>query len=86
VANKIVVCKSFTLRALRQRPNAGTYIDFVGYDEQGGKGKQIAVLQTNGPHDQEVLVQSLFNAIYQTWPTGDISFEVDMQGAITRVA
>ena len=70
---------------MRQRPNAGTYVDFIGYDAPGGKGKQNAVLQTNGPMDRESLVRALLSAIGQTWPSGDIRFEVTPQGEIVRV-
>jgi hypothetical protein len=80
-----VVCKSFTLRSLRQRPNAGTYIDFVGFDAPGGKGKQNAVLQTNGPQDRQQLVRDLFDAISRTWPDGDLTFRVTAQGEIIQV-
>ncbi len=86
MAKKVVICQSFTLRCLRQRPNAGTYLEFVSYDAPGGKGKQNGAIQTSGPKDQESLVTDLFKALALTWPNVDIKLTVNSKSEIEGVS
>lgn len=85
MANSIVTCKSYSLYARKQRPNVGTAVDFVSYDDVGQKGTQNGAIQTNGPADQEPLLRDLFRALSTNWASNDLRFEVNKDGEIVRV-
>jgi hypothetical protein len=85
MANSSVTCKSFTLYARKQRPNVGTAVDFVSYDEVGQKGSQNGAIQTNGPSDQQALLRDVFRVLSTNWPSNDLRFEVNKDGEIVRV-
>lgn len=81
-----IECRSYKLTIMNQRPTAGTYIDFVSYDDVGGRGTQNGAIQTNGPYDNEDLVVDLLKALAEAWPHEVIKFQTDGQGTITGVA